>query len=105
MKILKSVISQRFKSLALTAVALLSFTYNIHAQEGDKAVGEGIFNANCASCHFPHKDMTGPALQGARQRWIDNSTEENFYEWVKNSQNVIKSGDAYANKLFNDNGK
>ncbi len=105
MKILKSVISQRFKSLALTAIALLSFTYNIHAQEGDAAIGEGIFKANCASCHFPDKDMTGPALQGARQRWIDNSSEEKFYEWIKNSQAVIKGGDAYANKLFADNGK
>ena len=105
MKILKSVISQRFKSLALTAIALLSFTYNIHAQEGDATIGEGIFKANCAACHFPHKDMTGPALKGSRERWIENSSEENFYKWVKNSQSVIKSGDAYANKLFADNGK
>jgi mono/diheme cytochrome c family protein len=102
MKILKSVISQRFKSLALVAIALLSFTYNIHAQEGDAEIGKGLFNANCASCHYPDKDMTGPALKGARERWIENSSEENFYKWVKNSQTVVKSGDAYANKLFSD---
>lgn len=109
MKILKSAISQRFKSLALTAIALFSFSYNIHAQEEgaapDAAIGEGLFKANCASCHYPDKKSTGPALQGARQRWIDNSSEENFYAWVKNSTAVIKSGDAYANKLFNENGK
>ncbi len=105
MKILKSFISQRFKSLALAAIALLSFTYNIHAQEGDVAAGEVLFKANCASCHFPHKDMTGPALKGARERWIENSTEENFYSWVKNSQSVVKSGDSYANSLFAEWGK
>src|SRR5690606_4247892 len=54
----------------------------------------------CASCHKPDKDMTGPALKGARQRWIDNSSEENLYDWVKNSGAVIASGDAYANSLF-----
>lgn len=101
MKILNSFISQRFKLLALTAVSLLTFTINIHAQEGDAAAGEQLFNANCASCHLPHADATGPALKGARQRWIDESSEENFYEWVKNSQSVVKSGDSYANKLFN----
>lgn len=104
MKILKSFISQRFKSLALATIALLSFTYNIHAQ-GDATAGEVLFKANCASCHFPHKDMTGPALQGARERWIENSSEENFYSWVKNSQSVIKSGDSYANSLFSKWGK
>lgn len=104
MKILKSFISQRFKSLALATIALLSFTYNIHAQ-GDAAAGEVLFKANCASCHFPHKDMTGPSLKGARERWIENSSEENFYAWVKNSQGVIKSGDSYANSLFSKWGK
>ncbi len=68
--------------------------------EGDPIIGEGLFNGNCASCHFPNKTMTGPALQGARQRWIDNSSEENFYEWIKNSQKVIISGNLYANELY-----
>lgn len=108
MKILKSSISQRFKSLALVGLALFTFSNNIHAQDGaagDPEIGEGLFKANCASCHYPDKKSTGPALQGARQRWIDNSSEENFYKWVKNSQSVIKAGDAYANKLYNENGK
>jgi len=99
MKIKSLFISNKIKHLAFVAFAFLSFTYNLHAQ-GDATIGEGIFNGNCASCHFPHKDMTGPALQGARQRWIDNSSEENFYAWVKNSQKLVKSGDAYAVGLF-----
>ena len=104
MKIKTLFISNKIKHLALAAFAIFSFNYNLHA-EGDPAVGEKLFTGNCASCHFVDKDMTGPALKGARERWIENSTEENFYEWVKNSQNVIKGGDAYANKLYNDWGK
>jgi hypothetical protein len=45
--------------------------------------------------------MTGPALKGARERWIENSSEDNFYAWVKNSQSLVKGGDPYANELFN----
>ncbi|UKN00869.1 c-type cytochrome [Paracrocinitomix mangrovi] len=101
MKIFGSFISQRFKLLAITTFTLFSFISNIHAQEGDPEIGGKLFKANCASCHFPDKDMTGPALQGARERWIESSTEENFYAWIKNSGAVIKSGDGYANQLFN----
>lgn len=101
MKLKSLFISLNIKHLAITAVAFLSFSYNVHAQ-GDAAKGEKVFNGNCASCHFPDKDMTGPALKGARERWIENSSEENFYAWVKNSGAVIASGDAYANRLFND---
>lgn len=100
MKIFSSFISQRFSLLAIATFSLLSLSYNIHAQEGDAAAGEQLFNANCSSCHIPYADATGPALQGARERWIENSSEENFYKWVKNSQSVIKDGDGYANQLF-----
>lgn len=100
MKIKSLFISNKIKQIALTALALISFTYNLHAQDADPANGEKLFKSNCASCHFPDKDMTGPALKGARQRWIDNSSEDQFYAWVKNSSAVIAGGDAYANQLF-----
>lgn len=106
MKISKMPISRRLKSLALIAFALFSFTYNIHAQEAeedftpDATIGEGLFKGNCASCHKPHEDMTGPKLQGARERWIENSSEENFYKWIRNSQGLIAEGDSYAKSLF-----
>ncbi|MBK9192386.1 MAG: cytochrome c [Crocinitomicaceae bacterium] len=97
MKIASSFISKTFKSLFLASV-VLTFGHNDHAiAQG----GEKLFQQNCASCHKPNKDMTGPSLQGARQRWIDNSSEENFYLWIQNSGNVIASGDAYAKELFN----
>lgn len=99
MKIKTLFISNKIKHLALVAFAVFSFTYNLHAQEADPAAGEALFKGNCASCHFPDKDMTGPALKGARDRWIENSSEEQFYAWIKNSQAVIDAGDPYAKKL------
>ena len=32
--------------------------------------GEKLFKINCASCHKPHKKLTGPALKGALDREI-----------------------------------
>ncbi len=95
---------KRFMKLALGFFAVIVMSATSNAQ-GDPAKGEGLFKANCAACHFPDKNMTGPALKGARERWIENSSEENFYAWVKNSQSVIASGDPYANSLFNEWGK
>ena len=36
---------------------------NLIAQDG-----EALFKANCANCHKPDQDFTGPALKGARDR-------------------------------------
>lgn len=96
MKIASSFISKTFKSFFVASL-ILTMGYNDHAIAQD---GEKLFKQNCASCHKPDKDMTGPALKGARQRWIDNSSEEKMYDWVRNSQAVVASGDAYANSLF-----
>lgn len=70
------------------------------AQPADAALyatGEKVFKGNCASCHKPDKDMTGPALKDARARWEGKG---DIYAWVRNSTDVIKSGNAYANELF-----
>ncbi|HEY8387059.1 MAG TPA: c-type cytochrome [Parasegetibacter sp.] len=60
--------------------------------------GKALFNSNCASCHHPLKDVTGPALKGSMDRW---GSKEKLHAWVRNSQAVIKSGDQYAVDLFN----
>ncbi|MEY2870041.1 quinol:cytochrome c oxidoreductase pentaheme cytochrome subunit [Flavobacterium glycines] len=68
---------------------------------GDPAKGKALFNANCAACHKLDAKSTGPALRGVSERhdmeWI--------YKWVHNSSDMIKSGDAAAVKLFNENNK
>jgi mono/diheme cytochrome c family protein len=63
--------------------------------------GDALFKANCAQCHAVNEKVVGPALGGITKRrsisWI--------IPWVKNSAKVIASGDDYAVKLYNDNGK
>ncbi len=63
--------------------------------------GKALFRANCASCHNKNMldDMTGPALRGTMERW--EGREELLYKWIRNSQAVIASGDAYAVELYN----
>jgi len=68
---------------------------------GDAVKGKELFNANCAACHKLDAKATGPALRGVASRrekaWI--------YKWVHNSSDLIKSGDAVAVKLFEENNK
>jgi cytochrome c551/c552 len=57
-----------------------------------------IFAANCASCHNPVKDATGPAMRGALARWNNDSTR--IKSFIRNSSKMIADGDPYAVKLY-----
>lgn len=63
--------------------------------------GEKLFKTNCASCHKPDRNMTGPGLKGAKERWLKSGGD--LHAWVKNSLGYLKSNpnDAYAHALFN----
>ncbi len=58
--------------------------------------GQTLFKNNCAVCHAVHEQVVGPALAGVYERrpltWIES--------FVKNSQQVIQSGDNYAVQLY-----
>lgn len=81
-----------FFSLALS----LSFSLSVFAQ--DPAKGKELFNANCAACHKLDKKMTGPALRGVLDKY--DGDKEWLYKWIKNSGELVKSGDAQAVKIF-----
>ena len=83
--------------LILVFTALLFSSLSLFAQPN----GEMLFKGNCASCHRPTTEpLTGPGLKGVRERWAGN--EEMLYQWIKNPQKVLSSGDAYANKLYSE---
>lgn len=87
--------SRYSKSLAQIIVSLLfvvslSFSSSLFAQDG-----EALFKANCAACHKPLEDFTGPALKGARDREPD---PEWAYRWVNNTNSMVNS-DPYAKAL------
>jgi mono/diheme cytochrome c family protein len=71
------------------------------AGAGDPAKGKAIFNTNCAACHKLDAKATGPALRGV----ADKYDKEWLYKWIHNSGELIKSGDAQAVKVFEENNK
>ncbi len=105
---MKQVIHRKLSKsiLHVGLIILLAFTTSLSAQDGDPAKGKSLFNANCAACHKLDKKMTGPALRNVEARLSDEQglDREWIYAWVKNSSGVIKSGDAYANKIYNEFG-
>ena len=95
-------ISERFTGLFHVSLALFLFAFQapVQAQPADMELykqGEKLFKQNCASCHRPDRNMTGPALQGARARW---EGQGDIYAWTRNSQAYLRTGNAYANRLF-----
>lgn len=70
--------------------AIVSFSNDVLAQNG-----EALFKANCAACHKPDKDFTGPMLKGSRDREPD---KEWAYKWVNNTTTMVET-DPYAKAL------
>jgi mono/diheme cytochrome c family protein len=72
------------------------------ASGGDATKGKSLFNQNCAACHALNRKMTGPALANVESRLLEDEglDREWLYKWIKNSSGMIKSGDAYANKIY-----
>jgi len=75
---------------------LLLFSVNLSAQEGDASKGKQLYNANCAACHKLDKRLVGPALKGIGEK----RSFEWLKAWIKDSQGLIKSGDADAKAIF-----
>ena len=82
--------SKIFFGLAFVLVTSLS------AFAQDAAKGKELFNTNCAACHKLDAKATGPALRGVAAKY----DKEWLYKWVKNSGELIKSGDAQAVKVL-----
>ena len=78
--------------------------FNLYAQDEEKPTfdesvvssGESLFKGNCTVCHAINEVVIGPALRDVHER----QSEEWIYAFIKNSQKVIKSGDEYAVKLY-----
>lgn len=60
--------------------------------------GRALFTANCATCHNPLKDATGPALKNVDKAW---PRPDWGYDWIHNPSGMIASGDPHAVELFN----
>ncbi len=108
--------NQFSKVVGLSLLVFLFFSISASAQEvvaeetaapaesasGDAVAGKSLFNQNCAACHALNRKMTGPALANVESRLAEEEGlgKEWLYRWIKNSSGMIKSGDAYANKIY-----
>ena len=102
-KVIHRMLSKNILSLCL--IILFAFATSLSAQEGDPVKGKSLFNANCAACHQLDKKMTGPALRNVEKTIADQGLDRAWiYSWIRNSSALIKSGDAYANKIYNEYG-
>ena len=91
------------RSIAKTSLSALFFLLSVCLSIAVKAQdGKALFSANCASCHAVHKKLTGPALTGVEERWPNKA---NIYAWIHNSAAFLKTGDVYANNLYNEYNK
>ncbi len=64
--------------------------------------GKALFQSDCASCHNPIKQVTGPALKGVTARVPDQKL---LHAWIKNNAAVLASGNKYFNDLYIQFGK
>lgn len=104
--------NQFSKFLGVSLLIGLLFSTSLFSQDevasaADPAKGKSLFNQNCAACHALNKKMTGPALANVAERLAadEGLDREWMYAWIKNSAGLIASGDAYANKIYNEYNK
>lgn len=82
-----------FKRFLLLAGIFILFTTNIFAQDS----GEQIFKQNCTACHSMTKArLVGPGLEGV----TDKYEREWLVKWIRNSQELIASGDERAIAIY-----
>jgi len=105
------------KNFILSLAFVLTSSFSLFAQDaapvadasaaapaaagGDVVKGKELFNTNCAACHKLDAKATGPALRGVANKY----DMQWLYKWIKNSSDLIKSGDAKAVKVFEENNK
>jgi mono/diheme cytochrome c family protein len=94
--------------LPFSLILLLFISSPIYAQEtGDPVQGKALFNTNCAACHNLDRKMVGPALRNVEARLLETEglDREWLNAWIRNSAGMIKSGDAYGLKIYEEYSK
>ena len=83
-------------SIAQTAAPVAADAAAPASSGADAVKGKELFNSQCAACHKLDAKMTGPALRNI----IGKYDKEWLYKWIHNSQDLIKSGDPKAVKIW-----
>jgi len=94
---MKVVSSEKSKAIIAGLISLfVVFAVSISTLSAQED-GEKLFKSYCASCHSPGSNqLVGPGLAGV----YDKYERDWLYSWIKNSQALIKSGDADAVAVY-----
>ncbi len=98
-----------FSFRILFSLILFLLVFHLPAQditqevyEGDVEAGEKLFKQNCTACHMmTEAKLVGPGLKGV----TDKYEKEWLIKWIRNSQQLIASGDERAIKIFEEYNK
>ena len=101
-------VRSRFWQRVISSIFFLLFSFAIiipQANAQDDIDGAALFKKICTQCHTIGKGkLTGPDLKDAHKR-VPQPFEEWMIPWIQNSQAVIKAGDSYAIKIFEEYNK
>ncbi len=85
-------------SIKLVLVFLVFAPISLFAQNDATKSGKELFNDKCFACHRFDKKLVGPPLEGLSHKhdtaWL--------HAWLEDSDKLIKSGDYFANSIFDE---
>ncbi len=92
---------KHYKQGLMAIGLLLSTSASVYAQ-GDPVKGQELFKANCTACHALDKQVIGPALADIETRVKEEGGVDRdwLHKWIKDNESLRKSGDKYANEIF-----
>ena len=80
-------------------ILLFAVSASVSAQNVEE--GEKLYKANCTACHQIDNKLIGPALRGVSDKY----SEEWLIKWIKNSAEMIASGDQDAIAIWEEYNK
>ena len=88
-----------FHSIFPLILLFTFFFFNSHSQSVEE--GEKLYKSNCTACHQIDSKLIGPALRGVNDKY----SQEWLIKWIKNSAELIASGDADAIAIYEEYNK
>jgi mono/diheme cytochrome c family protein len=89
----------------LSAIFCITFIFSPNLSSQDIELGETLFEKNCTSCHYlgpEEKKLIGPGLN---DHIFEEHSEEWLISWIRNSFELIESGDKVAVALYEEYNK
>jgi mono/diheme cytochrome c family protein len=95
----------RFSRIFLSTIFFISLIFSSHVFAQDLELGKNLFKTNCTSCHYlgpEEKKLIGPGLN---DHIFEEYSEDWLISWIRNSSEMIESGDELAVKVYEEYNK